>query len=51
MHKFHHGNFPEIGNAFFQEASTVDSYQTRFANLEDYFIQQISSNAGKINIL
>jgi len=51
MHKFHHGDFPEINNAFFHKVSTVDSYQTRFANMENYFIQQISNNAKKINFL
>jgi len=49
MDKFHHGKLPEIYREIFQETS-VDSYQTKFANMENYFIHRVSSNAGKKSI-
>jgi len=42
MHKFHHGKLPERYNEFFKSL-----YQTRFANIENYFIHQVLSNVGK----
>jgi len=50
MHKFHHGKLPEIYKEYFQETSSVHSYQTRFANMENYFTHRVSSNAGKKSI-
>jgi len=32
---------------YFQETSSVHSYQSRFANMENYLIHRVSSNAGK----
>jgi len=45
--KFLHGKLPE---EYFQETSSVHSYQTKFANMENYFIHRVSSNAGKKSI-
>jgi len=50
MNKFHHGKWLEIYTEYFQETSSVHSYQTRFANMENYFIHRVSSNAGKKSI-
>ena len=50
MHKFHHGKLPEIYKEYFQETSSVHSYQTRFANMENYFIHWVSCNSGKKSI-
>jgi len=47
MHKYHHGKLPKIYNEVFQQASSVHSYQTIFAGIENYFIQGISRNARK----
>jgi len=49
MHKYHHGKLPKIYNEVFQQASSVHSYQTIFAGIENYFIQGISRNARKIS--
>jgi len=51
MHKFYHGKLPEIYKESFQEASSVHSYQTRVANMENNFIHRVSSNVDKIPIL
>jgi len=40
-HKFHHRKLPEIYNEFFQEISV------HLIKPENYFIHQVSSNAGK----
>jgi len=50
MHKFHHGKLPNMRNEFFQE-TPVHSHQTRFVNMENYFIHRVSSNAGKKSIM
>ena len=50
MHKFHHRKLPEIYKEYFQQTSSVHSHQTRFANMENYFIHRVSSNAGKDSI-
>jgi len=50
MHKFHHGKLPELHKEYFKETSSVHSYRTRFANMENYFIHRVSSNAGKKSI-
>jgi len=50
MHKFHHGKLPQIYNQFFQDTSSDHSYQTRFADMENYFNYRVSSNAGKNSI-
>jgi len=50
MHKFHHGILPEIYKEYFRETSSVHSYQTRFTNMENYFIHRVSSKAGKKSI-
>jgi len=50
MHKFHHEQLPEIYKEYFQETSSVHSYQTRFTNVENYFIHRVSSNAGNKSI-
>jgi len=47
MHKFHHGKLSEKYKEYFQDTSAVHSYQTRYANIENYFIHRVSSNAGK----
>jgi len=45
--QFHHGKLPEMYKEYFQETSSVHSYQSRFANMENYLIHRVSSNAGK----
>jgi len=45
--EFHHGKLPEVYKEYFQYTPSVHSYQTRFANMEYYFIRRVSNNAGK----
>jgi len=47
MYKLHHGALPKIYDKFFQSISCVHSYQTRFANNQNYLIRRVYKNSEK----
>jgi len=47
MHKLHHGALPKIFDDFFKNISNIQSYKTRFADNQNYFMQRVCKNSGK----
>jgi len=50
MHKFHHEMLPTSFKDLFQKTVEVHCHNTRYATNQNYFIQQVSTNAGKKTI-
>jgi len=50
MHKFHHEMLPTSFKDLFQKTAEVHCYNTRCATNQNYFMQQVSTNAGKKTI-
>ena len=50
MHKFHHEMLPTFKDLF-QKTAEVHCHNTRYATNQNYFIQQVSTNAGKKQFL
>jgi len=50
MHKFHHEMLPTSFEDLFQKTAEVHYHNTRYATNQNYFIQQVSTNAGKQTI-
>jgi len=50
MHKFPHEMLPISFKDLFQKTTEVHCYNTRYATNQNYFIQQVSTNAGKKTI-
>ena len=51
MHKFHQEMLPTSFEDFFQKTAEVHCHNTRYATNQNYFIQQVSTNAGKKQFL
>jgi len=51
MHKFHHEMLPTSFKDLFQKTAEVHCHNTRYATNQNYFIQQVSTNAGKKQFL
>jgi len=47
MHKFHHYLLPTSFKDLFQKKADVHRHNTRYATNQNYFIQQVSTNAVK----
>jgi len=50
MHKFHHEILPTSFKDLFQKTADVHCHHTRYTTNQNYFIQQVSTNAGKKTI-
>jgi len=50
MHKFHHEMLPTSFKDLFPKTADVLRHNTRYATNQNYFIQQVSTNAGKKTI-
>jgi len=50
MHTFHHEMLPTSFKDLFQKTAEVHCHNTRYATNQNYFIQQVSTNAGKKTI-
>ena len=50
MHKFHHEMLPTSFKGLFQKTAEVHCHNTRNATNQNYFVQQVSANAGKKTI-
>ena len=51
MHKLHHDLLPTSFKDLFQKTADVHRHNTRYATNQNYFIQQVSTNAGKKQFL
>ena len=49
MHKFHHEMLPTSFKGLFGKTAEVHCHNTRYATNQNYFMQQVSTNAGKKN--
>jgi len=50
MHEFHHEMLPTSFKDLFQKTDEAHCHNTRYANNQNYFIKQVSTNAGKKTI-
>jgi len=51
IHKFHHEMLPTSFSDLFQKTAEFHCHNTRYATNQNYFIQQVSTNAGKKQFL
>ena len=49
VHKFHYEMLPKSFEDLFQKTAEIHCPNTRYATNQNYFIQQVSTNAGKKN--
>jgi len=50
MHKFHHEMLPTSFKDLFQKTAEVHCHNIRYATNQNYFTQQVSTNAGEKTI-
>ena len=51
MHKFHYEMLPTSFKDLFHKTAEIHCHDTRYTTNQNYFIQQVSTNAGKKQFL